>query len=127
MDTVKPQFTVSQHYEGKDPVVRQIYDRLLKAIRRLGPVVEEPKKTSIHLVNGSALAGVATRQDYLLLNIKSDQKLDSPRVRKTDHVSASRYRHEVKLTSPDEVDAELVGWLKSAYALSANDNHPASH
>lgn len=40
-------------------------------------------------------------------------------MRKIDHVSAARYHHEVKVSSPDEVDAELVGWLKAAYALSA--------
>ncbi len=25
--------------------------------------------------------------------------------------------NEIKLTTPDEVDAELIGWLQAAYAL----------
>ena len=44
-------FTVESHFEGKDNSVRRIYDRLLKEARRFGPVMEDPKKTSIHLVN----------------------------------------------------------------------------
>ena len=119
MDAVKPQFTVRQHFEGKEPAVRQTYDHILKALKRIGPVVEDPKKTSIHIVNTTALAGVATRQDYLILTIKSDRKLASPRVFKSEQTSAARYHHEVKLASPDEVDEELVGWLKAAYTLSA--------
>ena len=41
-------FTVESHFEGKDDSVRRIYDRLLKEAGRFGPVMEEPKKTSIH-------------------------------------------------------------------------------
>jgi len=119
MNQAADKFTVKSHFEGKDPVVRKIYDHLLKALRQMGPIIEEPKKTSIHLVNVTALAGVATRKDYLILTIKSDRKLTSPRIHKTERASARRFHQEVKLTSPEEVDAELIGWLKEAYSLSA--------
>lgn len=112
-------FTTSSHFEGRAPVVREIYDRLIKAVRGFGPIREDPKKTSIHIVNRTALAGVATRKDYLILTIKSDRKLTSRRVHKSEQASTRRFHHEVKLTSPADVDSELVGWLKSAYALSA--------
>jgi len=110
-------FTIASHFEGKAPIVREIYDRLIKTIRQFGPIVEEPKKTSIHIVHGSALAGVSTRKDALWLNIRTDYKINSPRIQKTDQVSAKRFHNELKLTSLDEIDAELIGWLKSAYEL----------
>ena len=98
--------------------MRQIYDHLLKHSRRFGPVVEDPKKTSIHLNNATAFAGVATRKNAIILTIKSDRDLDSPRIHKSEQTSARRFHHEVKLTAPADVDAELIGWLKDAYALS---------
>lgn len=110
--------TVKSHFEGKDASVRATYDRLLKNARQFGPVVEEPKKTSIHLVNRTAFAGVATRKSAIVLTIKSDRKLSSPRIHKSERTSANRFHHEVKLTSPLEVDTELVNWLKDAYELS---------
>jgi hypothetical protein len=113
------EFTIDSHFVGRDPVVRTIYDQLKKAIKRFGPIVEEPKKTSIHIVNRTALAGVATRKVHLVLTIKSDRKLASPRIHKSEQTSASRFHHEVKLTSPADVDEELAGWLKAAYLLSA--------
>jgi uncharacterized protein DUF5655 len=112
-------FAVKTHFQDKDKVVREIYDRLLSKVEKCGPVIEEPKKTSIHLVNRTAFAGVATRKAAINLTIKGDHELSSSRINKTEQASANRFYHEVKLTSPGEVDAELVGWLKAAYALSS--------
>ena len=117
MSTSPNNFTVAFHFTGKSPAVREIYDRLMKALRKFGSVIEEPKKTSIHLVHGSALAGVSTRKEALWLNIRLDHKIASERINKVEQVSAKRFHNELKLTSPDEVDAELVGWLKEAYHL----------
>jgi hypothetical protein len=112
-------FTVKSHFENKDATVRKIYEGLLENARKFGSISEEPKKTSIHLMNQTAFAGVATRKSALVLTIKSDRKLSSPRIHKSEQTSANRFHHEVKLTSPAEVDAELVQWLKDAYALTA--------
>lgn len=113
------ELTVTSHFEGKNPTVFKIYEQLLQRLQQLGPIIEEPKKTSIHLVNATALAGVATRKDSLVLTIKSDHRLVSPRIHKIEQTSAKRYHAEVKLTSSEEIDAELLNWLKDAYNLSA--------
>ena len=110
-------FSVDDHFVGKEPVVRDTYDSLLKAIKRFGEFQQEPHKTSIHLVNGSAFAGVATRKGYILLNIRTGYPIESSRVTKTEQVSRNRYHHLVKLEKPKDVDAELVKWLKDAYQL----------
>src|SRR5574341_1177189 len=79
-------FTVDQHFKGKDPVVKAIYDRVLAEARKFGPVVEEPKKTSIHLVNMSAFAGVTARRNALILTIKSSSPIRDKRITKTEKV-----------------------------------------
>jgi hypothetical protein len=111
-------YTLDDHFADKDPAVRALYDKLLGVLNNFGPIIEEPKKTSIHLVRKSALAGVETRKSYLLLNIKADHKIDSLRIVKTDQPSARRFHHKVKIESLDDFDAELEGWLKEAYLLS---------
>jgi hypothetical protein len=113
------EFTVSQHFAGKDPAVKSIYERILTETRKIGPVVEEPKKTSIHLVNKSAFAGVRTQKTALMLNVKSAAPIQDPRFPKSEKVSASRYHQEVKLLSPADVDESLIGWLKEAYKISS--------
>ena len=110
--------TLSQHFEGKEPEVKSIYERIVSESRKFGNVVEEPKKTSIHLVNRSAFAGVVTRKNALILNIKSAKPIKDKRITKSEQISASRFHQEVKLTSADEVDSTLVGWLRDAYSIS---------
>ena len=97
----KDGFTVEAHLKGKDPIVRLIYRQLLKAAKKLGPVTEEAKKTSIHLVNVTAFAGVATRKNAIVLTLKSDRQLSSPRIHRSERASATRFHHEVKFNFAD--------------------------
>jgi hypothetical protein len=113
------EFSVAQHFEGKDPVVRSIYEKVVKESGKFGKIVEEPKKTSIHLVNRSAFAGVMTRKNALILNIKSAAPIKHTRITKSERLSANRFHQEVKLTSPDDVEPVLVGWLRDAFEISS--------
>jgi len=112
-------FSVQQHFERRSPVVREIYDAIVSASRKFGPVTEDPKKTSIHLNNRTAFAGVATRRDFLILTVKSKQDISGPRIFKREQASANRWHLEIKLLRPEDVDAELTGWLREAYDLSS--------
>jgi len=111
-------YSVNDHFVNKDPFVRALYDELLSILQTFGPVAEDPTKTSIHLNRKSALAGVATRKDGLLLNIKSDHQIKSPRIKKAEQISAKRFHHKVRISSPKDLDEELKSWLKEAYLLS---------
>jgi hypothetical protein len=88
--------TVESHFDGKDPAVRATYLRLLGAARVLGPVVEEPKKTSIHLMRHTAFAGVATRRSSLILTLKSAKDVRNARIHKREQTSAHRWHLEIR-------------------------------
>ena len=83
----------------------------------LGPYREEPKETSIHLARTTDFAGIHPQKRALLLNLRTQRPIDSTRVIKCEQVSKDRYHNEIRLTSPNEVDAELNGWLREAYKL----------
>src|SRR4029079_15565095 len=106
-----PAATVAAHFTGKDPVVREIYDRLLDRAARFGPVTEDPKQTSIHLTRGSAFAGVATKRDGIVGTWKSPSDIRSARIVRRLRASANRWYFDVKLTSPAQVDRQGTGWL----------------
>jgi len=102
-----------------DADARKVYDAILAATGKFGTVKAEEKKTSVHLVAKTAFAGVHPRKGAVLLNIRSDTPIESARIRKLEQVSAKRFHNEMLLNSPTEVDREVVGWLRDAYALSA--------
>jgi hypothetical protein len=110
--------TVDQHFVGRQPHVRAIYTRLLEITKQFGPVCEEPKKTSIHLVNRTAFAGVCTRKDALVLTLKSACDIRNPRIAKHEQASTNRWHLDVRLENPDQVDAEVAQWLRSAFDLA---------
>ncbi len=110
--------TVKGHFQGKTPGVAATYTAILEAAEALGPVKEEPKKTSIHLVRVSAFAGVAVQKSALVLTLKSDRDVASRRIRKREQASAKRWHLEVRLDRPEEVDKDIRRWLERAYALA---------
>jgi hypothetical protein len=94
-----------------------LWDRTLDAMEPLGEFREEMKKTSVHLVRGSAFAGVHPRKQHLLLTIKAMKPIRSSRVLKTEQVSKNRWHLEVKLATEKDIDGMLLGWLRDAYDL----------
>jgi hypothetical protein len=110
--------SVESHFAKSDPEVLATYRRLLETARALGPVAEEPKKTSIHLVSRTAFAGIATRRSSLILTLKSATDIRSPRVEKREQTSAHRWHVDVRLKRPADVDRQLTTWLRAAYELA---------
>ena len=122
--------TIQQHFTGREPNVKAIYDRILDAAGAFGPFTQEAKKTSIHLVPArrnstaseggrrSAFAGVATRKDALILTLKSPAGIRSKRIFKRLQASANRWYLEIRLEKPAQVDAELKSWLKKSIDMS---------
>lgn len=113
-----PDPDIARHFDGKSASVRATYDAVLAASRKFGRVVEEPKKTSIHLTKRTAFAGVQTRREYLILTIKSERDIKNDRVWKREQISPNRWHLEVKLGTPEEVDDDLKTWLRGAYGIS---------
>ena len=109
---------VPSHFSKSAPAVLATYRRILKAARELGPVAEEPKKTSIHLIRRTAFAGIATRRSSLVLTLKSAVDLNHPRVGKRQQTSPNRWHVDIRLDDPGQVDRQLTAWLKAAYALA---------
>ena len=111
------EYTELDHLQDKDTVVTLIYNKLINALQKFGPLKIEPKKTSIHLGNRFGFAGVYTRKDYMNLEVHLNYKLTSERITRVEQASANRFHHTIKISSPKEVDDELMQWLKQAYEL----------
>lgn len=101
-----------------DPDARRVYEAILAATAKFGTVKVEAKKTSVHLVAKTGFAGVHPRKGAVVLNIRSAEPIKSDRIRKHEQVSAKRFHNEMLIDTPAGVDRDVIGWLKSAYALS---------
>lgn len=101
-------------YAGKKAPLRPIHDALMAAIEKFGEFEIAPKKGYVSLRRRKQFAmigpGSATRVD-VGLNMKDV----APTERLLAEKPGGMCQYKVKLTSPAEVDAELLGWIRQAY------------
>ncbi|MEM9382149.1 MAG: DUF4287 domain-containing protein, partial [Planctomycetota bacterium] len=107
---------VSGQYSKKKEALRPIYDRLAKAVAGFGKDVElSPKKSYVSLRRskqfGLIQPSTSTRVD-VGLNLKGDPP--SGRLEASGSFN-SMVSHRVRVTSVDDVDDELIRWLREAY------------
>ncbi|MFC2024662.1 DUF5655 domain-containing protein [Chloroflexota bacterium] len=101
------------------PQVKTLYLELLDELYQFGEVGIEEKKTSFHLKNRVAFAGVHPRKNYFILNVVSSSPIKSSRINKQERVSTNRFHNKVKIEKREDIDNQLLSWLKDAYGLTA--------
>lgn len=93
------------------------------AAAAFGPFVVEAKKTTLHfrpLCDGkkpAAFAGARPLKSGLRLTLVLTTPPRSPRILKSEQVSASRWHVELVLLGGKPVDAALKYWIGAAYSL----------
>lgn len=107
---------VSAQYSGPKEALRPVYDRLVTAVQGFGDDVEiAPKKAYVSLRRkkqfGLIQPSTRTRVD-IGINLKGEAA--GPRLEKSGSFN-SMVSHRVRISGPDEVDEEVIGWLRDAY------------
>lgn len=111
--------TVNEHFAGKDSGVREIYDRLILELQRVGPVRVEAVKSCIHLASRFTFAGVYVQKKAISLEFASPTQLTDPRISKSEQISAGVWHNTTRLTRVEDVDPDVVEWLQIAYRSKA--------
>jgi hypothetical protein len=102
---------------------RKALATLQAALRKVGPYATEAKKTSLHFrpggtrATGPAFAGARPLKSGLRVTIVLASPPKSSRLAKCEQVSRNRWHVELILPADGVIDADLEGWLKTAYAL----------
>lgn len=109
---------VTNQYKGKETLF-PIYKKLLNVVKELGnDVTITPKKTSVSVIR---------KRQFVLIKPATKTRIDLglklPEKPTTDRLGNSgpfgtMCTHRVQVTSVNEVDAELIGWMKEAYVLA---------
>ena len=110
-------FRLADHYAGRDPEVVATFRALVAAARRNGPVTVLPEKTRIAFQVRMSFAAFTLKKHWLHGHVVLARRLDSPRFEKIWGPSPRNQVHEFTLRGRAEVDDEVVGWLREAYAV----------
>ena len=109
-----PEAVLDQIYEGPKARLRPIHDKLLQAIEGFGPFEVAPKKGYVSLRGKKqfAMIGPATKSQ---VEIGLNMKDVAPTARLVAAKPGGMCQYTIRLADPDEVDAELVDWIRKAY------------
>ncbi len=109
---------LAKQFAGGKAHWKPVYEQLLATLNEHGPVETAPTDTYISLLKGKAkFAVVATTADRLDVGIKvrdASALPASPRIEPSGSWNAM-VTHRVRVTDAAQVDAELLGWLRTAY------------
>jgi predicted transport protein len=103
-----------EQYAGNKAALKPIYDKVVAAVQKFGDDVElAPKKTYISLRRSKQFGCVqpmSSRVD-IGLNLKGVEPAGRLEVSKSNGM----FTHVIKVSSTNEVDADLIAFLKRAY------------
>lgn len=110
---------IDSQYSGAKAGLRPIYERILSEVNRFGSDVEiAPKKGYVSLRRkkqfGIVQPSTATRVD-VGINLKGAPPTERLEASGSFNAMVS---HRVRTATAEDVDAELLGWLRKAYEQS---------
>lgn len=107
---------VDAQYADAKSALRPIYDSIIRSVEKFGGDVEvSPKKTYVSLRRSKQFAIVQPSTKS-----RVDVGINLKGVKVTERLEPSgsfnsMVSHRVRLSGPQDVDTELLGWLKEAY------------
>jgi Domain of unknown function (DUF5655) len=107
---------IEGQYRDK-PGIRPIYDRLVEALPDIGEVEVQARKTYVALLGpkrtfASIQPTTKTRVD---VGLRFDDATLAKGLEPAKSIGQSSMTHKLALSSPDDVNAEAIGWLRRAY------------
>jgi hypothetical protein len=105
---------IEEFFEGSG--LRGVFERFVAAVP--GPVIVNATKSRITLQARMRFAGIdRPRKRYLFANFVLTRPIESTRFTRVEHIPPYYYVHRLRLHGPEDIDAELAGWLAEAYQV----------
>ena len=99
---------------------RPIYEAVRAHLDTLGPVIVEFVSVGIFLKRPGRIAQLRPATKWVDLTFSLPRPVRHRLiVRKPQSFGAGMYHHAVRLTGPEDLDEEILGWLTEAYFAAA--------
>src|SRR4026208_45277 len=111
------QYSLADHFAGKEPDVRELYDFLFNRLKQFGPVRAFPVKTRIIFQAEVQFAATIPRKRWLDGYLWIRRQAAHPRIGKIEMGIFRDYGHLFRLSRADDLDEDLLNLLHEAYIL----------
>ncbi|MGH9274480.1 MAG: DUF5655 domain-containing protein [Acidimicrobiales bacterium] len=113
-----PAMALEDYFATGPPYERPIFDAVMAGLAGVGPVHVEPVSVGIFLKRSRTFAELRPMTKWVAVSFALERTLTSARIaRKVYDAGRAKY-HVVNVRTADEVDDQLLEWLREAYDLS---------
>lgn len=110
-------FSLDHHFEGRAPLVRSTFDRLLEVIETFGEVTVIPQKTRIAFQAEVRFASCMTRKEWLIASLWLTRAATHPTLQRLEELGPTTFSHHFRLDSPESIDAALRDLIEESFAV----------
>jgi hypothetical protein len=105
------------HFRGKPPQIRELYDAFVKIVERCGPVTILSEKTRIAFQVRMSFAALMPRQRWVDGHLVLADRHESPHFRRIETFSPRNHLHAFRLEHVSQLDPEFQEFVTMAYAV----------
>jgi hypothetical protein len=108
-------FPLDEHFKGKDHG-RILYEKFKNVVKNtLGDFKIESVECCIHFVNIFTFVAVKIFKNKIVVDFSLERNLVAERAKKNAQISAHRYLYYITIKNENEIDDELIEWIREAY------------
>jgi len=105
-------------FAKRPPGLKNLYNKIVKEVKRIGEYREEAVNPDvIFFKTKSSFLAVKVKKDHLDIEFFLDHLEDVPPISKYLQTSKKRVAHVVPVDSTEEINEQLISWIKSSYKL----------
>ena len=108
---------LDDHLHHKSPEIKKVVNRLILEIKTFGNIEINPVKSAIQVKAGATFLSIKPKNEYVDLEFQLGEEVDEFPIHKTIRISGNRVLHFLSLQSIEEINEQLIQWLKSSYHL----------
>jgi hypothetical protein len=109
-------------FAGKPPEIRALFDRFREMVEACGAVRLQPYRDHVAFMVEVRFAGATPRTRWLDIGFWLTRRVDSPRFHRIETLYPGAHVHRLRVTQPAQLDAELAGWVREAYAVGCREH-----
>jgi len=108
---------IESHFENNKEKAKELFEYLLKSVKKIGPVKIISLPCCIHLFSKYDFLAALPKKNSLEIRISLNEKLNNKRIKACVPLSKTSYKNCFEIASTDEVDNKLLNWIKKSYHL----------
>jgi hypothetical protein len=115
-------YDLDSHFLGKDPILRETFDRLVEITNSCGPVTVYAQKTRIVFMARVRFGGVMVKKHTLDWALWLTRRVDHPLLHRIEVFGVQSYGLHFRLTAPGDIDQQLVALTCEAYKTGLQEH-----